>query len=244
MNLNMKSDKKKLLVVEDAADYQLVIKSALKDDYELTFASSTEETYQVLRDDSFDLVLLDIVLPDGDGYQICSKLRGQDSTKNTPIIFVTSKETVPDKVMGFSLGGDDYVTKPFNPLELKARVAAKIRSHISSQQLSDVIQRGDIELQVSSQRVYLQKGQEKALIDLTSTEFKILLYMLNHVDHVLSRDQILENVWGGNLNVTERTIDTHVSKLRKKLDFCGHCIESVHGSGYRFVVKNSNSYVA
>ena len=227
--------KKKILAVEDAADYQMIVKSTLKDDYELTLATNGKEAYEALERDTYDLILLDIILPDCDGYEICSTVRSKDSTKNTPVIFVTSKESIPDKVMGFSLGADDYITKPFNTLELKARVAAKLR--MSEQKGGNsVLTRGDIEINVPSQRVYLQVDEQKDALDMTSTEFRLLLYMAQHVDHVLSREQILDAVWGDSLNVTERTVDTHVSKLRKKLGACGDYIRSVHGSGYRFTV--------
>ena len=240
--------KKRLLAVEDAPDYQMIIKSTFKDDYEVTVASDGNQASLALTRQHFDLILLDIILPDSDGYEICSMLRSQEATKNTPIIFVTSRESVPDKVMGFSLGADDYITKPFNILELKARVAAKLRiSDIQGQ--TSVMTRGDLEINVPTQRVYLlgedtKEGRAKEMVDTTSTEFRLLLFMMQNTDHVLSRDQILSTVWGDSLNVTERTVDTHVSKLRKKLKNCGDYVKSVHGSGYRFSIGDSERKVA
>ena len=235
--------KKKVLAVEDAADYQMIIRSTLQEDYELTLAASGKETYHALECDSYDLILLDIILPDCDGFEICSSIRSKEATKNTPIIFVTSKESIPDKVMGFSLGADDYITKPFNTLELKARVAAKLR--MSEQKGGNsVLVRGDIEINIPSQRISIIQNQKRETIDMTSTEFRLLLYMVQHVDHVLSREQILDAVWGDSLNVTERTVDTHVSKLRKKLEHCSEYIKSVHGSGYRFTVERKSQNAA
>lgn len=237
----METAKKKILVVEDALDYQLIIQSALNEDYELTMATTGQEAFQALEQKNFDLILLDIILPDQDGYQICAMLRGNEKTTNVPIIFVTSKESIPDKVMGFSLGGDDYVTKPFDILELKARISAKIRNSNNESEEKNIVTRGQIEINVPCQRVYIIEDQQKVPIDFTSTEFNLLLFMTNHLDHVLNRTQILDAVWGDSLNVTERTVDTHVSKVRKKLRSCSHYIESVHGSGYRFSVKENPS---
>lgn len=241
----MLGTRKKILAVEDAPDYQMIIKSTLKDDYDLTLANNGVQAFEALKKQSFDLILLDIILPDSDGYEICSSLRSHESTKNTPIIFVTSRESVPDKVMGFSLGADDYVTKPFNILELKARVAAKLR--MSEQKgMSSLLTRGQLEINIPTQRVYMvdEAGAGRRLIDMTSTEFRLLLFMVQHTDHVLSREQILDAVWGDSLNVTERTVDTHISKLRKKMGSCGDYIKSVHGSGYRFTVPPASRQVA
>lgn len=229
----MTSTKKKLLAVEDSQDYQLILKSTLQQDYDVTIAGTAHEAYEDLKNHTYDLILLDIILPDSDGYEICSQIRSNPSTSHLPIIFVTSKETIPEKVMGFSLGADDYITKPFNTLELKARVASKLRLSDHNAQNASLV-KGCVEINTPTQRVYLCSENEKEHVDLTTTEFRLLSYMAHHEDHVLGRDQILEAVWGETLNVTERTVDTHVSKLRKKLKNAGEYIKSVHGSGYRF----------
>ena len=241
----MVGHKKKILAVEDSSDYQHILQSLLHSDYDLTIAGTADETFLAVEKQDFDLILLDIVLPDSDGYEICSQLRSKGKTKNIPIIFVTSKESIPDKVMGFSLGGDDYVTKPFNALELKARVAAKVRLSDQKESSKDLLC-GPLQINIPTQRVYLLGADpsEKESIDVTSTEFRLLLYMAQHIDHVLARDQILEAVWGETLNVTERTVDTHVSKLRKKLKTAGEMIKSVHGAGYRFSLPKINKRAA
>lgn len=240
----MLNEKKKILAVEDSPEYQAIISKTLQEDYEVTLAEDAKSAYAQIDKEGYDLILLDIVLPDSDGYEICSFIRGREEIKNIPIIFVTSKETVPDKIMGFSLGADDYITKPFNALELKARIAAKLRMSESHGQ-SSVLHRGPIEIHTSTQRVYLKNEQsEKETIDLTTTEFRILHFMAQYVDHVLGRDQILNAVWGQTMNVTERTVDTHVSKLRKKLKEHGDIIKSIHGSGYRMTLPKQNEKAA
>lgn len=228
--------KKKILVIEDAKDYQLILKRALEGDYDLTMASNGTEAMACFQRDNFDLILLDVTLPDNDGYQVCSSFRSDEKKAHIPIIFVTSNEEKEDMLLAFSLGADDYVTKPFQIDLLKARITARLRQAPSSAQtLASVINRGDLVIDQDSRRVYIQREEERRIeIDITTREYNLLVYLAKNVDKVLSRDQVLISIWGDDINVTDRVVDAHVSRLRKKLRNCGEYIESVRGLGYRF----------
>lgn len=222
-----------LLVIEDAPEHRAVIESALSADYDVEFAVNGAEAIAKLEQRKYKLFLIDVVLPDMDGFKICSIIRSQESTKNIPIIFVTAKEEIPDKVMAFNLGADDYITKPFDILELKVRVKAKLRSYANAVAERSKLARSGIEIDLSTQKVNIPEAK---IFDLTLTkiEYNLLVYMMSNCEMVLSREQILDAVWGDKLNVSDRTIDAHVSKLRKKLGRFQNLIESVHGTGYRF----------
>ncbi len=231
-----------ILLVEDSPEAQVLVKRALGQSYNLTWAKTLAEATKAVEDQSFDLILLDVMLPDGDGYRLCSILQTNDSLKNTPIIFLTARNSVTDKVLGFKVGADDFISKPFDALELKARVDARLRKKEQQLQASDVIRLGHLEINKSTQRVKVfhedHSEGEGIDIDLTPIEFKMLLLLTKEVNKVYSRDEILDTVWGENIHVYNRSVDTHISKLRKKLGNRADYIESVHGSGYRFSFKS------
>src|SRR5262249_39267670 len=159
--------------------------------------------------------LLDVNLPDGDGLTYFAKLRTQPHTSETPVVFVTSSGETPKEVMGFSLGAEDYIVKPIDPPRLKARIEARLRQ-IGEKAARDLtLQKGDLKLSVSHQRVILVRDGKDIQIDLTPVEFKLLFHLLRHEDQVFSREQLLIAVWGDSAEVFDRTVDMHVSNLRK-----------------------------
>jgi two-component system alkaline phosphatase synthesis response regulator PhoP len=224
-----------VLLVEDSKDAFHLVKSALGSSVQLEWASSFRLATEMLSKTQFDLILLDVTLPDGDGYQLCSVLQTNKQLKGTPVIFITAKSTIADKVLGFSVGADDYIPKPFDRIELKARVDARLRRCDLEKIRSDVIRLGDIEVNKAIQKAYVYKDNKPVEIDLTPIEFKILLHLSKDTGKVSSRDEILNSVWGDSINVVNRSVDTHMSKLRKKLGSRANLITSVHGAGYRFV---------
>ncbi len=226
-----------ILLVEDSPEAQVLVKRALGVNYNMVWAKTLAEASKALEDQSFDLILLDVMLPDGDGYRLCSILQTNDSLRSTPVIFLTAKNSVTDKVLGFKVGADDFISKPFDPLELKARVEARLRKKELQNEASDIIRLGHLEINKSTQRVKLIEGDHFQEIDLTPIEFKLLILLTKEVNKVYSRDEILDTVWGENIHVYNRSVDTHISKLRRKLGPKADCIESVHGSGYRFSYK-------
>lgn len=226
--------KRKILVVEDTKDYQMIIGAALKSDYDLKFATTGSEALEILEKYKFDLLIVDIMLPDMSGLQICNFVKNQKDTAETPVIMVTSKDTTEDKVKGFDTGADDYLTKPFHFSELVARVKARLRSSKNSE---NEIFLPDLKIDLKKQNVWIV-SQERSL-DLTRVEFKLLVCFAQRIDHVLTRQTLLDLVWPQNLNISERTVDTHISNLRKKMDGVHLSINAVHGNGYRLSVSKT-----
>ncbi len=225
-----------VLVIEDNAEMRILVEAAL-DEYQLAFSSTLKEAKDNLRTNKFDLILLDLGLPDGDGLKFLAELSGQSKSKDTPVIILSGKSETVNKVMAFSIGAEDFVSKPFDPLELKARVAAKLRKAEKQQGLAENLRAGDLKIDVLKQKVWIVDGQEKAEgVDLTTLEFKLLLNFVRAPERVFTREFLLNEVWGMNVSVTDRTVDTHIGHLRKKLAHSQCKIETVIGSGYRFLI--------
>jgi DNA-binding response OmpR family regulator len=202
----------------------------------LDWAKSIEEAKQLMEKVDYELVLLDIELPDGNGFDFCQEL--QTTHPTLPIFFLTSHDSLSEKVMGFTAGADDYITKPFNSLELRARVEAKLKKIAMLMNTNDLLKWQEIEIDKNSQEVFIledgESASSKQSVDLTSLEFKILMYLCQKPNDVISRDQIMDSIWGKDVFVYARSVDTHISKLRKKLGSVSSIIESVHGVGYKF----------
>lgn len=218
----------RILIVED----EPAIALGLRDDLEL-------EGYQVEVEDNgnnavnracseaFDLLLLDVMLPGKSGYDVCREVRSKKP--DLPIIMLTARSQEVEKVMGLELGADDYVTKPFSPLELRARIKAQLRRAQSSQVSSYTFS----SLQVNLERMEVLNGDDP--VELTALEFKLLTALIQSAGRVLSRARLLDLVWGNSAVVTDRVIDTHITNLRKKLGPEGSShIASIRGTGYRF----------
>lgn len=225
----------KILVVEDEISHQLIIKKALGEGFFVDVAGSVEEARLKLKAGQYDLFVLDIMLPDGEGYDVCTEIKMDSRYGHHPIIFLTSKEDINSKVLGFSLGADDYVVKPCNPIELKARVDSKLKKHRAVAAASSSMSFGDLQFEVERQSV-LAKGPDghPRGLDLTPLEFKLIYFLAKNADHALSRGQIISGVWGEQTNVLDRSVDTYVASLRKKLGSLSGYIKSIHGVGYKF----------
>jgi DNA-binding response OmpR family regulator len=231
ININMRH----ILVIEDNAEMRILVEAAL-DEYQLSFSPSLTTAKESLLKTRFELILLDLGLPDGDGLRFLAELSGQQETKDIPVIILTGKSETVNKVMAFSIGAEDFITKPFDPLELKARVSAKLRKSEKQHQLAEILRVGDLKIDVLKQKVWWQKQTDLIPIDLTSLEYKLLLHFVRAPDRVFSRDFLLNEVWGMNISITDRTVDTHIGHLRKKLARSKTKIETVIGSGYRFLI--------
>lgn len=227
----------RILLVEDSPETQILVTLSLNRFYDLVYATSFAEAKSLIGQGLYDLILLDVTLPDGDGYQLCNLLQNTSETHNVPVIFLTARDNLTNKLMGFFLGADDYIVKPFNPVELRARVDAKIRSVSHKRVPDEIIERGSIQIDVFSQRAYLTKNNKKMNLELTPIEYKLLLTFANHTDQVMTRDRLLTAIWGDDVYVSDRSIDTHVSKLRKKLAPDADYIQFVYGMGYVFSVN-------
>jgi DNA-binding response OmpR family regulator len=224
----------KLLVVDDAIDHQQVITYIFSSQYALTQAYSLAEADKALSRDNFDLILLDVNLPDGDGFSYFVKLQTQEHTRGIPVMFVTASGDAPQEVMGFSLGAEDYIIKPIEPPRLRARVESRLKRIVQSRERDTVLHKGDLKVSLSLQRVAVVRDGTENPIDLTPVEFKLLFHLLRYEDHVFTREQLLSAVWGNAAEVFDRTVDMHVSNLRKKILASDYKILAVHGTGYRF----------
>lgn len=221
--------KEKILLVEDTRAMQIVVQSLLGPIYDLTCVDNLADAEKSLKANSYALLLLDVVLPDGDGFTFCEKLRKDSSLLNLPIIFLTSKNEVQDRVRGFNLGADDYVVKPLEPNEFTARVQAKL-SRSQSTKPADVFTKGEFKVDSISQKAYMGETE----LGLTPIEYKLFSLFLRNENQVYSRASLKKSVWGPSIHLSDHTVDTHVSSLRKKLGRYSPCLKSVVKTGYVF----------
>jgi DNA-binding response OmpR family regulator len=219
-----------ILVVEDDAGIAMGLEDDLRlDGYDVAVARDGEDGLRRAREQPFDLIVLDLMLPRKDGYQVCRELRHAGVT--TPIIMLTARTQDAEKVLGLEMGADDYVTKPFNPMELRARIKAVLRR--TAGQLPRLYAFGDIE--VDFRRCEVRRAG--TLVDMSSLEFKLLSAFIQERGRVVSRDRLLDAVWGSDVHVTDRAVDNHVVSLRRKVEpdpAEPRYIISVRGMGYRF----------
>lgn len=220
-----------VLIVDDEADMRRLIRMYLeKEGYSCVEAEDGQVALDLLKSHTFDLIILDVMMPRVDGLTLCMKVREQSSV---PIIFLTARGDEWDRVYGLKLGADDYIVKPFSPNELIARVDAVLRrANPIVRDDEETLSFGPIQLNVKGRQVYLQ-GE---LINLTLKEYELLLFFCRHNGQALSREQLLENVWGFDYVGGVRTVDTHIKTLRLKLKGHGNLIQTVWGIGYKFEV--------
>ncbi len=225
---------RRIVLIEDEKDIvDLVLYNFQKEGFELKSFANGKEGLEYLRGNPPDLVLLDILLPDGDGFEVCKRLRTNDRLKNVPVIFLTSKGEEIDRVLGLEMGADDYVVKPFSPRELVARAKAVLRRRERAGQTPEVIEAVDLRVDSGTQEVTV-RGQR---VELSALEFKLLYFLASNARRVYSRDRLLDEVWGREHFVTPRTVDVHIRRLREKIESRPdrpRYIQTVRGSGYRF----------
>jgi DNA-binding response OmpR family regulator len=230
-----RSSRTRVLVVEDERDIAELIRHTLErgGDIEVQIAASGDAALKVAATEPPDLILLDLNLPVLSGLEVCRLLRGRPVTKQVPIIMLTARTSENDRVTGLDLGADDYITKPFSTRELAARVRAALRRRRGEADTpSSPIYRGH-HLLADFEAVNISVDGEE--IRLTRREFELLRYLVENRNRVLSRDRLLERVWGYDRLVETRSVDVHVGRLRSKLKSAGKQIETVVGLGYRFV---------
>ena len=229
----------KILLIEDSLDFQVVVGSALKNRCQLTFASSVRAAREELRKGQYDAVLLDVSLPDGSGFEFCAELKGSDEHKDLPILLLTGKKEAADRVMGWNIGADDYIEKPFHPFEFQARVDAQVRRRRARIVQNEVLIRGVFKLDLALHDARITSPAGDRFISLTPNEFKLFHLLIKNQDRVLSRGQLQGAAWGENTFVSERTVDRHISAIRTKLGPEACCIQTVAGFGYRFSIFKS-----
>jgi DNA-binding response OmpR family regulator len=221
---------RKILIVEDEPDIALGLQLDLRDEgYDVEVVSDGEVASRRAREANWDLILLDVMLPRKDGFEVCRDLRR--AKIRTPVLMLTAKAQEAEKVMGLDMGADDYVTKPFSPRELRARIRALLRR--ATPELESVQRFGDCEVDFS--RAELRRAGVRT--DLTALELKMIEMFLRNPGRVITRAQMIDEVWGKDVFVTDRVVDTHVVKLRRKIEADPadpNHIVSVRGIGYRF----------
>jgi two-component system, OmpR family, phosphate regulon response regulator PhoB len=223
----------RILIIEDQPDIRKTIDYNLtRESFEVFQAASIAEGEQAIQQHKPDLVILDLMLPDGSGLTLCRDIKSDPATKNTLVILLTAKADELDRVIGFELGADDYVTKPFSVRELILRVKAILKRRASEerQPADPSYTFGALTLNLEAHQVFINDLE----VGFTALEFRLLKHLIDRKGRVQSRDQLLEEVWGYSAEVTTRTVDTHIKRLREKLDSAGEYIQTIRGVGYRF----------
>lgn len=222
----------KILVVDDEPDALELVSFNLKAaGYEVVTAADGQEAIKKARQHAPDLILLDVMLPEVDGLEVCKLLRRDPATTGIPVIMLTAKAAEIDRVLGLELGADDYITKPFSPRELMLRVKNLLRRRQATDEKPEQLNIGDLFIDVPRHLVTVARKR----VDLTATEFKLLTTLASRRGRVQSREQLLRDVWEYDNIIDTRTVDTHMRRLREKLGTACRYLDTVRGVGYRFV---------
>lgn len=230
---NTSAYKKKVLLIDDEVVLLSVLERSLSPDFEVKTASSGLEALALCQAHRFDLLVMDVNMPENDGFQTLTRIRTLDHYKKTPVLFLSGRGEIDSKLLAFDLGAKDYMLKPVHTKELRARIKVHLDKAASSELTEDVIIDGPLlRFHVGENRVFLKEAD--SFIDLTKIECGILRLLMENPEKVISRDKLLEGVWGDQLNVLQRTVDAHIKKIRKKLGPVSDLIESIHGVGYRY----------
>lgn len=225
----------RILIVEDEQSIRQLVSFTLeRASFSVVEAEDAATAEVAIADQGVDLVVLDWMLPDRSGIDLARRLKADELTRSIPIIMLTARSEEEDKIKGLNIGADDYVTKPFSPRELVARINAVLRRGRRPEE-TEVLSIDGLTLDPSSHRV----RAEKLTLKMGPTEFKLLHFFMTHPERVFSRSQLLDRVWGRNVYVEERTVDVHIRRLRKALAPQGYdrLIQTVRGTGYRFSMR-------
>lgn len=223
--------KGRILIIDDEEDLiELVRYNLEQEGFQVQGATDGESGLDLALKETPDLVIVDLMLPGIDGLEVCRALRSSSRTASIPVIMLTAKSAESDRIVGLELGADDYVTKPFSPRELAARVKAVLRRTQAVSAETNVIQRGSLVIDLTRRQVTFEGNP----VDLTATEFRMLQFFARHPGRVFSRSELIDAALGREVSVIDRTIDVHITGLRKKLAGCSDWIETVRGFGYRF----------
>lgn len=225
----------KILIVEDEPDLRQVLEYNLKQaGHDVLAARLGQEGLTLAREQHPDLVLLDLMLPDISGTEVCKALKDSQVTRHIPVMMVTARGEEIDRVVGFEIGADDYVVKPFSVRELLLRIQAVLRrGRVEAPAAEDLVEFGRLRIDRGAHRIWVD-GQE---VELTALEFKLLVTLYDRRNRVQTRSALLDDVWGIQADITTRTVDTHVKRLREKLEGARDYVETVRGVGYRFVAS-------
>ena len=222
----------RILIVEDEPDIRSTLEYNLhRDNFQTESVGNLLDAEKILSTSNISLILLDLMLPDGSGLDLCRKLKADQSTNSIPIIILTAKDDEVDKVVGFELGADDYVTKPFSVRELILRIKAILKRKVQKPEVTEVEREfGELRIDSDSHEVFVNDEE----VPLTALEFRLLKQLVDRRGRVQTRDQLLSDVWGYSADITTRTVDTHIKRLREKLGPIGKYVQTIRGVGYKF----------
>ncbi|MFW5885973.1 MAG: response regulator transcription factor [Halanaerobium sp.] len=219
---------KNVLIIDDDPHIREILEDYLKfEGFSVFAAEDTDKGYQILKSQAIDILILDIMLPDENGWEFCQRIRPEFEL---PIIFLSAKDESTDKITGLELGADDYISKPFSPREVVARIKAVLRRYQQAEEKSTQLKFGD--LVINKEEHYIKYKED--LIELTPKEFSLLWHLAQNPKKVFRRENLLKAVWGYDYFGDVRTVDTHIKSLRKKLGGASEAIETVWGVGYKF----------
>ncbi len=228
------------LVVEDDPDTRTAIRRALSPALSVVECDSLAATERFLAGSLPDVIILDIGLPDANGHEICARLQADPRTRDLPVLFLSASAEIRDKLAAFSLGAEDYIEKPFDPAELRARVHARLTRSQGRRDAREVFEKFGLRFEVEQHCAFRTDADGGNNLDLTPHEFRLLYHFARHERQAFSRSELLRAAWGDTF-VTERTVDAHVAHLRRKLGSLPCRIESVRGVGYRFIGLKADS---
>jgi two-component system phosphate regulon response regulator PhoB len=228
---------KRIAIIEDESELASLVEYNLtRGGFTCLILSGSSGAIRKLEEWKPDFIILDVMLPDGDGFDLCRALRKAPALARTPVLFLTARSDEVDRVLGFEIGGDDYMTKPFSPRELVARVKAHLRREEPDTEAEPAVA-GPFRMDRTARRVFLNESE----VQLTSTEYKLLDFLMAHPGRAFSREQLLDHVWGSQHFVTPRTVDVHVRRLRERIEEqpdAPRYLATVRGFGYRFEVAD------
>lgn len=228
----------RIVVIEDEKDItDLLTYTLRKEGFDVRSSSRGKEGLDIIRRGPADLALIDIMLPDLDGLEVCKRVRADENLKSLPVIFLTAKGEEFDRILGLEIGADDYVVKPFSPRELVARIKAVLRRQEREDEDPQVVETPEIRLDARTQEVTV-RGRP---VELSTLEFRLLHYLASHPRRIFARESLLNEVWGRDRFVTPRTVDVHIRRLREKIEAQPdrpRFLQTVRGSGYRFTAAS------
>ena len=232
---------RKMLVVENNVQYRKIISQTLIQ-FDLNFATTVEEAILKLKSSTFDCILVDMNLPERSRMFLLNEVLKNEQFEKTPVLCMGEGEDVTDRVTALDMGADDFIVKPFNSLEFRARIENKIRKSIKQKRENQVTAIGNMSIDHTRHRVLVRNGQSEFEVPVTQTEFKLLTCLARSPEQVYSREQLLASAWGDEAGVLERVVDVHICLLRKKLGVkCSHTVKALSGVGYKLTANRKMS---
>lgn len=234
-------EKEKVLLVEDSPEVQEIIESMLEHRCALTSVFTIAEAQKAINETSFSLVILDVNLPDGSGFELCKKITNDEKSKEIPVVFLTGQFLIEQKLLGFSSGADDYIVKPFEASEFVARIESKLKRR-SRSGMQTAFQKSEFRVDLVGLRIFVSNsGQDEKELNLTPIEFRLFVHFLRNEGKIISRHDLLMAAWGNVVHISAHTLDTHISSLRKKISTTGHRLKAVMKQGYCFSIVGKST---